>query len=63
MAAHVQQSLNPRDSVVLVRGGMQGGNAYPLEPPPARFMAPEALLAHAAAVKRVYPDDFQQPRD
>jgi non-heme Fe2+,alpha-ketoglutarate-dependent halogenase len=56
--AHVVQHLDPRDSVVVVRGSPVPG-AYAEEPAPAGWMCEDGLKAHSEAVQRVYPPPMQ----
>ena len=59
MAAHVQQRLDPRDSVTLVAGRDSFGH-YRHERAPAGELDAAALQQHAAAVAAVYPPGFER---
>ena len=54
MAAHVQQGLDPRDSVMVVAGRDSFGH-YRHERAPAGELDAAALQQHTAAVAAVYP--------
>ncbi|KAL4448274.1 hypothetical protein ABPG75_005493 [Micractinium tetrahymenae] len=59
MAAHVTQSLDPRDSVTVVAGRDTFG-LYRHERRPAADMDEAALQEHRAAVQAVYPPGFER---
>lgn len=59
MAAHVAQSLDPRDSVTVVAGRDTFG-LYRHERRPASEMDEAALQEHRAAVQAVYPPGFER---
>ena len=59
MAAHVQQGLDPRDSVTLVAGRDSFGH-YRHERAPAGELVAVAWQQHAAAVVAVYPPGFKR---
>lgn len=61
MAAHVEQSLDPRDSVTVVAGQDTFGLYRHESRPKAAFDA-AAQQEHCLAVGRVYPDGYSTHR-
>lgn len=59
MAAHVEQSLQPRDSVTLVAGRDTFGR-YRHEAPPAQELGAREREEHRQAVAPVYPPGFER---